>query len=255
MLTLREVQSNFFAALQHEITPALVSMFQNVIAAERGLAIYRNNRNMNLRAALLGAYPVTERLVGAEFFDYAVAKYRRTHPSESGDLSMYGKTFPEFIATFEAAAGLIYLADVARLEWWVHESFHAADHAPFELQRLSEISPEHYAELRGTLHPSVRMLASPFPIDRIWHANQSAAPPPEIIDLSSGGVEVLIARAGRVVRVQALPAAAAKFLNELMCGTPLGAACELPGHIDANFDVQSVLAQWLREHIIVNLDF
>src|SRR5512134_2655165 len=131
------------------------------------LAIYRNNVVHNYCEALRAVFPVVERLVGEEFFGHAARRYALACPSRSGDIQAFGESFPEFLAALPGAAGLPYLRDTARLEWLVHEAFHAAEHPGVDLELLAGVPAERYPELRFALHPSCRLLASPYPVHRI----------------------------------------------------------------------------------------
>ena len=69
---------------------------------------------------------MVEKLVGEGFFRYAASQFIRQYPSKSGDLNEFGYEFPEFLETFEPAAKLNYLPDVARLELAYHEAYYAS---------------------------------------------------------------------------------------------------------------------------------
>src|SRR5207244_6191634 len=87
-------------------------------------------------------------------------------------LARYGAHFPNFLAAFPACRELVYLPDVARLEWAVNAALHAD--AAFSLDRsaLRSVSPAQAPNLVLALHPSWQLLESRWPIDRIWRANQ-----------------------------------------------------------------------------------
>ena len=94
------------------------------------------------RSALIGAiearYPVTRRLVGDEFFRAMARAYVAEEKPRSPVLIHYGADFPDFVARFEPAREIAYLADVARLEnAWV-EAYHAAEAAPLALAALGD---------------------------------------------------------------------------------------------------------------------
>lgn len=47
-------------------------------------------------------------------------EYALRYPSRSGDLHDFGETFGEFLRLWEPTAHLVYLHDVAKLEWAMH---------------------------------------------------------------------------------------------------------------------------------------
>jgi Putative DNA-binding domain len=134
--------------------------------------IYRRNVLANLSGALAAAYPVVQRLVGDAFFREAARRCACAMPSASGDLDEYGAGFGAFLARYPHAAGLEFLPDVARLEWALHESRHAADSGAMDFAALGRIAPRRQGEIRLRLHPAVRLVASAHPVLAIWEANQ-----------------------------------------------------------------------------------
>lgn len=207
-------------------------------------AIYRNNVFANYREALRAVYPVVEKLVGRNFFDHVADRYIAVSPSVSGDLHEYGSSFAEFIAGFPGAAPLVYLPDVARLEWLIHESFHAADYPAIALDLIRNISPARFEHLTFALHPACRLLASPYPVQRIWQTNQEGAPD-ETIDLNEGGVNLLIARPQYEVELRPLKTGEFVMLSEFASGKSFGDALLRALNADHEFNV----AAFMQIHI------
>ena len=88
-------------------------------------AVYRNNVTSALSDVLADSFPVTQQLVGEAFFRALAQVFVRAHPPRTRVLAHYGHELPEFVAQFPPAAGLPYLADVARLEWQRLQALHA----------------------------------------------------------------------------------------------------------------------------------
>lgn len=242
MPSLRELQAAFvdavFAdgeAVRHALTPDCEPRFE----------VYRNNTFANYTAALRAVYPVIERLVGAEFFAHAARRYVRNTPSTSGDLHRFGADFSEFLAALPACGELVYLPDTARLEWLMHEAFHAADHAPLDLGRLAAVAPDRYDALTFCLHPACRLLTSPYPVHRIWQVNQADVADTATVDLAQGGVHLLVARPVAGVELDLLAAAEFAALATLARGETLGVALEQAARVDAGFDA----ARFLRRRV------
>jgi putative oxidoreductase len=128
----------------------------------RRFAVYRNNVMVSLIDALADSYPVTQDLVGEEFFRAMARLFVRTHPPRSPVLALYGAGLAEFIESFAPAAVLPYLADVARLEMLRVQAWHAADAAPLGLADFAALL-ENAPALAATgfdLHPSLAVLRS-----------------------------------------------------------------------------------------------
>lgn len=134
--------------------------------------LYRRSVRANRLAALAAVYPVVRRLVGADFFAACAEVFARAHPSRSGDLHGFGAELGSFLEGYTPATALAYLADVARLEWALHESYHAADAPPFDFASLAAVPPQRHGDVRLRLHPAVRLLRPAFPVVAIWEANQ-----------------------------------------------------------------------------------
>jgi len=217
-VSLAALQEGFLDALLHGGEPA-----QHVAPVD-GLEVYRRNVAANWHAALAAAYPVVQRLVGVDFFAGAARAYMRRVPSSSGDLHALGSAFGEFLAGFEPARSLPYLPDVARLEWAVHESYHAPDARRFDFAALASVPAPAQEGLRLHLAPCVRLVESPYAILAVWEANQPGldGTPARF----EGPDRILVARTGEGVLPQAVDIAEWRFLTALAGGAPLGAATD-----------------------------
>jgi hypothetical protein len=250
MPTLRDVQHAFRAALLDDDETAAAAMVQgDGLAPAARLAIYRHHVLTTLTAALQSAYPVVCRLVDRAFFGWAADRYIRRHPPAGPVLSEFGESFPEFLASFPACRELPYLPDVARLEWALHAAQHAEDAVPVDLQQLAETLPDAVPRLVFALDPSLTLIASSWPIDRIWDANQPGAPPDTIVDLGAGGACLQIRRDGNDVSARGLDPATHAFRTALAAGATLGdaavAATEAAGEFDLATSLQTLFAEGL----------
>lgn len=252
MPSLREIQSAFTGALfeGNEAWLARHIVSDGVLPGER-LAVYRNNVLHNYCEALRAVFQVVERLVGEEFFHHAARRYALICPSQSGDIQAYGESFPEFLATLPGTDGLEYLPDTARLEWLVHEAFHSAEHGPIDLAALSAVAPEGYGALRFALHPTCRLLASPYPVHRIWAVNQPEHCGEESVDLRMGGVKLLVWRPRFQVELIPLGAGEYALLEGLAAGHTLGTACDAALAEEDGFDIGAALRGRAGDGVLV----
>ena len=134
-------------------------------------------------------------------------------------LDDYGAEFPEFLRSFEPAAALVYLGDVARLEWAVGRALHAADVEPLDLKRLAALAPQDQARVCLVPHPSVGLLAADYPVDAIWRGvldEDDAAL--AAVALDAGPVRLLVERRATGVEVSRLDEAAWCFATALFDG-------------------------------------
>src|SRR5579862_1142785 len=201
MPSLRELQRNFSAAIMFDDCAALASLGivpAGIDPASR-IAIYRSNIMGNYRRALAATYPVVRALVGAPFFDAACDVFVRAHASARGDVNRYGGDFATFLRSYAPARDLEYLPDVAGLEWAVDQANIAADTPPLDTTALAAVSPDRVVNLQFVLHPSARLLTSPFPILHIWQVNQPGFAGDDRVDLGEGGDDLLVQRVAEEV--------------------------------------------------------
>jgi len=243
MLPLRELQSAVAAGVLQDATEPLAPLLrEDGIAVDRRLQVYRNNTFSSLTAALKDNFPVVCQLVDERFFAYAAQAYIRAHPPRAPRLAEYGADFAEFLAGFEPARHLTYLPDVARLEWAVDVAYHAADAPKLDPSRIAVLTQDRYPELVFVAHPSCRLLASEFPVDRIWQAHQADGGPDGTIDLAAGGCRLLVDRHENEIRMLPLDAPGFTFLQAVIAGHPLQAAYETAAAAAAEFDLIAALS-------------
>ena len=140
------------------------------ISAPSLMAIYRNSAIANITQALTLTYPVIDKLVGREFFTATCQRYIYLHWPHSGNMDDYGQEFALFLSEFEHTKTLVYLSEVARLEWAFHQSSLANDADSTDWSLLSHV--EDISKLKFILAPSVKLISSSYAIDEIWQKNQ-----------------------------------------------------------------------------------
>jgi hypothetical protein len=222
------------------------------IAAAHGLdapariAIYRNNVFGNYRNTLREVYPVIHALVGEPFFNRAADAYASRYPSRSGDLNDFGGELGEFLAQWPPSAQLVYLPDVAKLEWAMESVFHAADAAPLDLQALAAVPPEVFATLRFDLHPASRIVCSPYPILRIWQVNQPGFTADQSVRLDAGEDALLVVRRSSGVQLERLSPGELELLQCLAAGVFIADAHTRALQADPELD----LSAFLQHHVL-----
>jgi uncharacterized protein (UPF0276 family) len=252
-LPMADLQQLFGAALfDPHGAASLAPWLKGGEGAAARLAIYRTNLGAAWRRALRAAYPVLCRLVGDEAFDGLARAYGRAYPAADPDLNRFGDRLAAFVAGI-APAEHPYLADVARLEWLVHEACYAQD-GPQDTAAaaLARIDPAAFEAARPVLHPSLRLHASPWATAALWHAHQAeGAPWPAAVDAPC---RALVLRAGWRVEVTALGAAEHTVLARLAAGGTFGDALDAAFELDEEFDVAGCLQRWLAAGVIVDVN-
>jgi hypothetical protein len=234
-------QTSFADALLHGDRPIPGGVVaHNATTPARRFGVYRNNVMSGLAKALRNGFPVVENIVGEEFFAAMARVFVTEQPPRSPLLAAYGDGFPAFVATFEPARDLPYLADVARLEAARTRAYHAADATPVEADRFATLDGEVAGDLRIAMHPSIEIVRSPFPIVTIWAMNSGERQLAPIENWR--GEDALVARPHLDVTVRTLPPGGAAFLLALAAGRPLGEAAEAALADDPDFDLTCNLA-------------
>lgn len=193
-------------------------------------AVYRNNVVVGLIDALVERFPVCFRLVGMDFFRAMAKLYVCASPPKTPILAEYGENFAEFISDFEPARELPYLADIARLEWAVGRAYHAADGASLSPEKAREIPVDLLGGTVVTLHPSLQLVSSRFPILSIWTTNMFDETAREVSLEESE--DVLVVRPRLEVAAFSLPAGGYPFIAALSRGESVAGACATADAID-----------------------
>lgn len=251
MPDLKARQSAFAQAILHPdrpVPPGLTGPDGKPSA--RRFAVYRNNVVAGLIDALKAAYPVTQRIVGDEFFTAMTRTFVLREPPRSPVMLHYGAGFADFVGGFEPAAALPYLRDVARLERaWV-EAYHAREAVSLDYATLGGIVDEGLAALTLTLHPSLRIVRSTHPVVSIWRMNIGGGMP-EAIDTRASGEDALVSRAVADVEVRALPRGAAAFIESLAAGVRMVDALDFALIDEPLFDLSRTLKIMMQAGVIV----
>jgi hypothetical protein len=251
MPSLAEVQARFTRALfEGDDGEAAELIAGDGLAPSARLAIHRHHHVASLTAALQATFPVVHRLVGEGFFRYLAHEFIRSYPPTDPRLVEYGKTFASFAAAFPACQSLPYLADVARLEWSMNRVAHADDAVPLDLRTLRTLDPCDLDDLTLRFAPSVALLASAWPVDTIWRANQPGADPHATVDASTGPVALEVRCIGDDVVMRRLGDREFAFRRALVDGESLRAAATTAAARDIHFDLGRALRELFDENLV-----
>jgi hypothetical protein len=242
MPTLLEVQKAMRKSLVDRDDGDASAMLAGHVPADR-LDIYRNTFIMGATNALRLSYPAVHRLVGEDFFAGAAAVFIAGNPPQAAYLDHYGAELPGFLEHFPPAAGLVYLPDVARLEWAVSRAINAADRAPLVLSWLAALAPQDYGSVRFVPHPSIGLLRVSYPVDVIWRAvldRDDAAL--AALDLHPAPIQLLVQRLPTGVEVIRLGQSEWHFAAALCAEQPLQAVLDAVPGLDATAQIARHLA-------------
>ncbi|MCA1713734.1 MAG: DNA-binding domain-containing protein [Gammaproteobacteria bacterium] len=226
----------------------------------RRFAVHRNNVVAGLVDALASAFPVTQALVGPDFFRAMARERVFADPPRSRIVAEYGDGFAGFIAGFAAADDVPYLADIARLENLRRRAYHAADAEPAAASEYAALAgdPQALAAARVVLHPACGWLHSEHAVLTIWNAHQASDDPgrADLAAIDTTVAEaVLVTRPQREVHVAALPDGGIQFLDALRDGLALSAAMGHACTADAGAQPERLLAMLVGHGLCTRLAF
>ena len=254
-MSLLELQQSFYRAVFDPGSPDNNELYTCIkpainLSSENLVSVYKDSILGGLTEALSSIYPVCVKLVGEMFFDHMVADYLNRYPSGSPDLGDYGAEFSVYIADFEPAKELEYLADVATLEWSWHRAFNAPDSVDNDVCALTDLAG--VAEVdQGGIHfvttPSAILVRSIFPIQQIWQVNQEDYVGDGIVNLDDGAVCLVVWRNATFgMRIDVLSEQEYGFLQAVIDGKSFSEIAALP----CASDLSGVLGRCMQTGLI-----
>lgn len=224
------------------------AMLGRAFGTDAPLSLLRRKRTnpAALVAALAERYPVVRRLCEDSFHEIA-HYYAAIEPSAPGSLAHYGQTFPDFLRNLGGGANFDYLADVAAFENARARAQSAPSVEPLDIAAFSDLSASKFAQYRVTLHPSVNLAISRFPVVSIWEANQPGRGN-EVRQWH--GQSALVARVRDTVETWLLPAGGYGFFSELLAGESLKTAIE---RAEQGFDLAANLTMLVASGLVTGL--
>lgn len=238
----------------HEARGDLAAVAQTLTAdavpAPRRLAVHRGTVSNSLVATLAAAYPALARLVGDSSFRFAALRFIAAVPPKAAQLWRYGAGFDGFLRSLPETSGMGWLADLAALEWAMHEAYFAADAAPLDPAGLSAVPQERVAGLRFSFLPSARRLATAWAALELRERALDVAVDPQSVTPEARAAQLLVLRASDAVTATAIAPADAAFIDILLAGGSLGAAAAAVPD-----DVQGALLRLLASRALAQFAF
>ncbi len=253
-MTWRDSQEQFAAAVRtsNAEVPTGIKRTRSGDPSSRRFSVYRNNHVSSLIDVLGSRFSTVRESVGDDFFREMTRPYIEAEPPASPVLLRYGATFPDHIRAFEPAGELPFLGDLAALEFLIGESYHSADAEPLAVTALATVPPEQTGAVRFTLHPSLRLFASDWPVFSIWAAHRTDDPASALEGLVPEPQMGLVVRPVLDVDVQALTGDAYRFISCLKDGGTLDEAIAKLDHTTGE-DVSGLLQHVFASGVVTGL--
>lgn len=251
------IQSEFAEALFARHTPGFFRAGTG--QAQARFERYRGNLMATWEKSLAASYPVLQQLVGEEFFSALTRAYGHAHPSDDGDLNLFGAQFTEFLAQFSPVEQYPYFPDMARLEWALQRAYYADDGAQLDAQALTSLSPEQLDQASLRLHPACTLLQSEWATFAIWQAHQpvgvgdqgaSAISEIRFPDPVRQACHALVCRPAWKPLVVALTPGRHAWLSQLDAGQSFGLAVDAALELEPTFDLSVSLQQCLELQLL-----
>jgi hypothetical protein len=248
-LALPDLQVAFAAHIVgDDCTDLIASVVGDSISAAARLRVYRHHVFHSLATALSATFPTVQALVGEEFFRGLAQAFVATRLPSQPVLAEYGAEFAVFIGGYAPAAGLPYLADIARLDWALNVAFHSPARPSLEAADLATIPSDRLPEKSIALAPGAMVIRSRFPIGRIWAAARPGAPD-ETVELTAGEACLLVLRRADDAGFVPLSVGEAAFLEVLVDAGSLEAAAAAALSAEPAFDLSITFARLLASQV------
>jgi hypothetical protein len=218
------------------------------------LGIYGDAYRARLAEALQANFPALAKLLDTEDFGALAAHYVAAHDSSFFSIRYYGHELPQFLSTHPDYTDAPVLAELARWEWAMTGTFDAADASPLVHTDLSLLSPQEWAQLRFTWHPSMARLGLAWNVPQLWQAlNEDAERP--VASVNREPVQWLLWRQDLTTYFRSLPKAEARTLDAARDAWPFGELCDLlcdeVGEAQAPATAATLLRGWIDAGLII----
>ena len=245
--------SAFQAAFAAALSGDAGALLPHLVVDDRTRAAIGVYRNTVLKAridALEASFPTVAQMVGLDWFRAAARAFAVEHPGDDPVLVTYGASFPDWLASFEPAQDLPYLAPCARLDRAWTEAHVAADGAVMTPAEAAALG----ATLTGLsvgLHPSVRLFRFDWTVPSLWLAHRYPQTPAGSLVWEPRAEALLIHRTAGRVRARPLSPAGFAFLEACQKGRPLGIAADQALRIDRSQSIPTLFAELIAADVFL----
>lgn len=204
------------------------------------IAVYRNTAIKGRIDALEANYPSVSQLVGGEWFRAAAREFVEEQPGDDPVLAAFGEGFPDWLARFEPARDIAYLAPIARLDRAWTEAHLSSEARPMDAQHAAALGLA-LTGLPARLHPSVRLFWFDWTAPSLWLAHRYPTAGDELM-WRAEAEGLLIHRPDAEVRARRLSRAQWLFLDACRKGRPFGVAALAARSAERDLDVPALFA-------------
>ena len=252
--SIQQIQHDFISGVFNQDYDCISKHIrQSNIDAKFRLKIYRNNIFQCLRHALEMTFPNVWKLVGKECADTIAYRFCQNlnNLPLTPCLDDWGNRFPAFLQKIEPIHRLVYLKDIAELEWLQHKSNLAANFKALTPSRLQRFS-HHLETLRFKFNPSVHLFSSGYLLKEI--INFIDQPDDKIkINLQRQPCYAVIARKSNHVFIQWISRDQFHFFSTIKNGFTLIQSYEAICSKNSDFDLNLALQLMFKFELLWKL--
>jgi len=220
-----------------------------------GWSVYISAYRARLVDALAQQFPTLAAYLGAPRFAEYAQIYVSESPSRVRSLRDYGHGLPKLLASIANDADARRFAELAQFEWWLAETFDAAEGNPIDIDAIATVAPTAWPQLTFRFVPHVQRRTTVTNAVALWRALRDDAPPPPAVEHAP--VEWLLHRDGLETSFRSLDPTEADALDRIGAGASFGQLCEHLGLDDpdgAALTAASFLRGWLEAGLLERTD-
>ncbi len=256
MSELYRIQKNMMAWLvekqQENIKKDIID--SQDVSPEIRLSVYGDGYGYRLIDALSENYPAVHTLLGDDDFFAMAYAYMDSFPSKHFSLRFFGSELEGFLKDY--LPDIPVIAEMAKFEWKLRNSFDAKDHETIGMEALQQIPLENWGGMSFVFHDSVSRASLEWNTPQLWSAidEESDPIPPEKLEHPYSWLvwrkELLnYYRSLDVDEAWAIDAALAGESFEYLCQ----GVCEWIDEEHAPARVAGFLSQWIEDQLLIDL--
>jgi hypothetical protein len=225
---------------------------ERMTAAERA-GIYANAYFYRLLDALKEDFSATFAVAGADEFHNLITGYLIAHPPTEPSLHYAGRYLADYLGGSPMFERWPFMADLARLERALIESFHAADAPALDRAAVQSIPAEKWPAIGLRFHPAAHLLNLQWRVDAILRAVVQNCELPQAL---AEPVTLIVWRKQAQVLHRPAEPAEAMALNLIERGSDFGTVCEAISAVEVEDDlpklINRLLVRWLDDGLLLS---
>ncbi len=240
--------------LGHEGIRSVISDGARLSAEER-VDIYASAYFYRILDVLKEDYPATLKVLGETDFHNIVTGYLIEYAPTHFSITYAGQFLARYLENHPLTERCRYIADLARLERALVDSFIAPDAEPLSSETMRSVDPDAWGSLRMRTHPSVHLLEASWDVASLLRAIEEGVSASD--DPAPGRFRIVVWRMKNRSFYRDAEPVEVEALSLAHQGTCFGEICELvdaKAADDSTATIASLLARWLTDGLLVGID-